>query len=168
MELEEIICPNCGTTIQSEELQRTLVCKTCKVNFRHKKFVGFLDLNNAMKDLNVLVNDYCVKRNIPLISASVIGYDGYTILFNNSKKNHLCLRCIFPNRNELDLPRCETVGVLGTAAGMVGMLTANKIVNFLISKKNNPNNLFITYFLGKNLNFKQIKIKTNPNCLNFK
>ena len=43
MELEEIICPNCGSVISAEDLQRILSCKICKVSFKHNKFVGFLE-----------------------------------------------------------------------------------------------------------------------------
>ena len=43
MGLEEIICPNCGSVLSAEDLQKTLICKICKVNFKHKKFVGFLE-----------------------------------------------------------------------------------------------------------------------------
>ena len=43
MALEEIICPNCGTVVLAEELQKRLICKICKVNFRNNKYVGFLE-----------------------------------------------------------------------------------------------------------------------------
>tara|TARA_B100000579_G_C22669952_1_gene775148 strand:+ start:118 stop:510 length:393 start_codon:yes stop_codon:yes gene_type:complete len=42
MENEELICPNCGTELPPPCL-KTLSCSTCKVNFRNKKFVGFLE-----------------------------------------------------------------------------------------------------------------------------
>ena len=42
METEELICPSCGTEL-SKACLASLRCKTCKVNFRHKKFVGFLE-----------------------------------------------------------------------------------------------------------------------------
>ena len=45
----------------------------------------------------ILVNKYCVKNSIPLLSCSVIGYDGQVILFKNQKKDHLCLNCIYLN-----------------------------------------------------------------------
>ena len=33
----------------------------------------------------LLINEYCVKNSIPLLSCSVIGYDGQVILFKNKK-----------------------------------------------------------------------------------
>ncbi len=113
-------------------------------------------------DTMLNINDYCVNKNIPLLTSSITGYDGNLILFENNKKKHLCLRCIFPNEEEVDLPRCETVGVLGTAAGIIGLLSAHKIINYLImDKKIKPE---IIYFDGKNIDIKRINIYKNPNC----
>ena len=80
----------------------------------------------------LLINDYCVKKSIPLINASVTGYDGNLTFFENKINNHLCLRCVFPNKKQVSLPRCETVGILGTSAGIIGLLSAHKIINYLI------------------------------------
>ena len=109
------------------------------------------------------INDHCVKKNIPLLTASVVGYDGNLMLFKNNKKNHLCLRCIFPNKKQVSLPRCETVGVLGTSAGIIGLLTAHKVINFLINKKSNKYES-IMYFEGKDFSFSKIKLSKNTNC----
>ena len=108
------------------------------------------------------INDYCVNKNIPLLNASVLGYDGNFAIFENSKKNHLCFRCIFPNEKKINIPRCETVGVLGTTAGIIGLLSAHKIINFLKLKKIKSNKM--TFFFGKNLTFKDITINSNPKC----
>jgi len=43
MEFEEIICPNCGSTISQESLAKSLKCITCKANFHQQKYVGFLE-----------------------------------------------------------------------------------------------------------------------------
>ena len=57
-----------------------------------------------------LINKYTAKNNLPLLSISVIGFDIQVILFENTTHHHLCLECIFPNLNEPELARCETVG----------------------------------------------------------
>ena len=110
------------------------------------------------------VNDHCVKNNIPLLSASVAGFDGNLVFFENIKEKHLCLRCVFPNKNDIDLPRCETIGILGTTAGIIGLLSAHKIVNFLTTKKNKKKISTITYFDGNKLDFTNININSNKNC----
>ena len=77
-----------------------------------------------------IINEFCVNQSIPLISTSVIGFDGQVILFKNTKKNHLCLNCIYPNKEEPNLPRCDSVGVIGTAAGITGLIAAQTTINF--------------------------------------
>ena len=109
-----------------------------------------------------LVNNYCQSNSIPLLSSSVVGFDIQIALFANNKKNHLCLECVFPNNNDMELARCETVGILGTAAGLAGLLSAQKTINFLMQF--NQNNNFLTLINCKSLSFNHIKIDKNPKC----
>ena len=119
-------------------------------------------------DSMLAINDHCVINNIPLLSASVIGYDGNFVLFKNKKNIHLCLRCIFPNSEDFNLPRCENVGILGTTAGIIGVVSAHKIIKYLTEKKTNGIKSVITYFDGQNIEFKDIEIYKNKNCINYK
>ena len=85
--------------------------------FKHLSGVSLvIDATDNWKSM-VLINEYCVKNSIPLLSCSVIGYDGQIILFKNKKRQHLCLNCIYLNQNEPNLPRCDTVGVLALLRG---------------------------------------------------
>ena len=56
-----------------------------------------IDTTDNWKSM-VLINEFCVKNFIPLLSCSVIGYDGQVILFNNKKEKHLCLNCIYKSK----------------------------------------------------------------------
>ena len=67
-----------------------------------------------------------------------------------------------PNNNDMELARCETVGILGTAAGLAGLLSAQKTINFLMQF--NQNNNFLTLINCKSLSFNHIKIDKNPKC----
>ncbi len=109
----------------------------------------------------ILINKYCVKNSIPLISSSAIGFDGQVMIFKNSKKKHLCLQCLFPNKKEPILSRCDTVGIAGTAAGMTGLATAQKAINFLISNKEDN---YITIINTKSLKITNLKLEKNKNC----
>ena len=120
-----------------------------------------IDASDNWKTMK-LVNKYCLTNNIPLLSASAIGFDVQIILFINSKNNHLCLECIYPNKNEPDIARCETVGILGTAAGIAGVLSAQKTINFLMKFYNNDN--FLTLIDCKSLSINHIKVQKNCNC----
>lgn len=109
-----------------------------------------------------LINEYASNNNIPLVSCSVVGFDIQLILFQNIKNKHLCLECIFPNKEEPSLARCNTVGILGTTAGLAGVLSAQKTINFLMNFP--ENNELLTLIDCKTLSINYIKVKKKSNC----
>jgi len=111
----------------------------------------------------VLINNYCVKNSIPLISSSVIGYEGQAILFKNKKNKHLCLNCIYPNLIEPDLPRCDTVGILGTAAGLIGLIVAQITINYFTRNHKNIDKLIMINSQSMAINL--INVKKNDKCI---
>lgn len=120
-----------------------------------------IDCSDNWKTMRLL-NTFAVKNNIPLLSASAVGFDIQIILFENKKNKHLCLECIFPNKKEPDLARCETVGILGTTAGLAGLLSAQRVINFFM--KFNNNNNFISLIDCKSLLINNIKISKKNTC----
>ena len=109
-----------------------------------------------------LINEYALINNIPLISSSVVGFDIQLILFTNSINKHLCLECIFPHKKEPNLSRCDTAGILGTAAGLAGILSAQKAINFLMNF--DDNNEVLTLMDCKILSINHIKINKKEDC----
>ena len=109
-----------------------------------------------------LINEYSLKNNIPLLSASATGFNIQIILFKNKKKKHLCLECIFPNKKEPELSRCDSVGILGTTAGLAGIVSAQKIINFIMNFDKNSN--LLTLIDCKDLSINHIKISKSNNC----
>ena len=91
-----------------------------------------------------------------------IGYDVQIGLFQNNKLKHSCLNCLFPNKQDVELPRCETVGISGIAAGIAGLMTAQRAVNCLLNHENNFDTL--TLFNVKNEVLQKIKVKENNQC----
>ena len=109
-----------------------------------------------------LINKYSVKNNIPLLSASAVGFDIQIILFKNKINTHFCLQCIFPNKNEPDLARCDTVGILGTTAGLAGIISAQKIINYFMDFNDSTN--ILTLIDSKTLSLNNIKSKYSDKC----
>ena len=144
---------------------RTISKKIDETNI--KKYLSnpsiVIDATDNWYSMNI-INKFCVKQSIPLVSASVIGFDGQVILFKNSKKNHLCLNCIFPNIDEPNLPRCDTVGVLGIAAGLTGLIAAQITINFFTKNNTKDNKLIIIN--SKSMKITHIKVKNNSSCIN--
>tara|TARA_B100001123_G_C15259729_1_gene1006114 strand:+ start:1086 stop:1826 length:741 start_codon:yes stop_codon:yes gene_type:complete len=121
-----------------------------------------IDTTDNWKSM-LLINKYCVKNSLPLLCCSVTGYDGQIILFKNEKNKHLCLNCVYPNQNEPNLPRCDTVGILGTTAGLTGLSAAQLTINFFI--KNHVNVEKLIMINAKSLKIDYIEIKKYSNCI---
>lgn len=77
-----------------------------------------------------LVNDYCHLNNIPVAYGAIYKYDGYVSFFENLDFSSIHLRDIFPVPND-ELPTCSEVGVLGTLAGLIGILQANEAIKYI-------------------------------------
>ena len=77
-----------------------------------------------------IINETCVTLKLPLTYAAAI-QDNVSFTFMTPDETP-CLRCIFP-KNTKDT-KAENVGVLGTTAGFVGVLSASQAINFLIGK----------------------------------
>jgi molybdopterin/thiamine biosynthesis adenylyltransferase len=76
-----------------------------------------------------LVNRYCVQRQIPFVFGGAIGLEGNVAVFKSPRTP--CLECVLPGLKDADLPTCETRGVLGATAGIVGSIQAMETVKLL-------------------------------------
>ncbi|MET3538010.1 HesA/MoeB/ThiF family protein [Chryseobacterium limigenitum] len=71
-----------------------------------------------------LVNDVCVKLGKPLVYGSILGFSGQVAIFNYQRSKNL--RDLFPEPPiDVDLPDCDSLGVLGALPGIVGSMMAN-------------------------------------------
>ena len=150
-----------------------LINTECKIHIIDEN-INSLNLN-SLKECSIIVdatddwfssrllNEYCLKNSINFLYSSALRHDLQIILFNNSNKNnHLCLNCIFPNKDDVDLPRCDVVGISGISAGLAGLIAAQKIINFYLNLKDETN--IMTISDGKKLSIDNIVIKSKHDC----
>jgi len=111
-----------------------------------------------------LLNDFCLKFKKTFVTGAISKFDGHIFTFNFKDKKIPCLRCFFQESNiSDDLLNCESEGILGTVAGIVGTIQANEILKKILNiGKGLDGYIFILDML--NLNFRKIKIKKRENC----
>jgi molybdopterin/thiamine biosynthesis adenylyltransferase len=76
-----------------------------------------------------LINRYCVETMTPFIFGGAIGVEGNVATFKSP--DTACLECVLPGLNDAELPTCETRGVLGATAGIVGAIQAMETIKVL-------------------------------------
>ena len=103
-----------------------------------------------------------IRSSTKYIFSSAINYNIQICLFKNNQ-NHICLNCLFPNEEDAELARCDTVGISSICAGMAGLITAQKTINTVLNTKNENNILTLVNTLD--LSVTNINIKNNSNCL---
>jgi len=112
-----------------------------------------------------LLNDFCLKLKKFLVTGAISKFDGHVFTFDFKNKKIPCLRCFFQkleiSDNVLD---CESEGILGTVAGIVGTIQANEILKKILNIGENLNGYILILDL-LNLNFRKVKIKKRKKCL---
>ena len=112
-----------------------------------------------------LLNDLCLKLKKVLITGAISKFDGHIFTFNFKDKKVPCLRCFFqePNISD-DLLNCESEGILGTVAGVVGTIQANEVLKKILNIGIGLDGYILILDLLY-LNFRKVKLKKRKNCL---
>jgi len=112
-----------------------------------------------------LINDFCLKFKKILVTGAISKFDGHIFTFNFKDKKIPCLRCFFQESNiSNDLLNCESEGILGTIAGIVGTIQANEVLKKILNIGIGLDGyIFILDLL--NLNFRKVKLKKRKSCI---
>ena len=116
--------------------------------------VSYKNIEHAIKNMNVvldgtdnmlvrfLINDACVKHNIPWIYGGAI--ETYGMTMNIIPHKTPCFRCLIQDLPEAgSLPTCDTVGVLNSIPGIIGSIQSTEPLKILLGEE--INNGILTY-----------------------
>ena len=112
-----------------------------------------------------LLNDFCLKFKKILITGAISKFDGHIFVFDFDNKKTPCLRCFFQeSKISDDLLNCESEGILGTVAGIVGTIQANEVLKKILNIGTGLNGyIFILDLLR--LRFRKVKLNKRKNCI---
>jgi sulfur-carrier protein adenylyltransferase/sulfurtransferase len=109
-----------------------------------------------------LLNDAAVRLRKPVVSASILAFDGQITTFVPYEGP--CYRCLYPVPPPPEMaPSCGAAGVLGVMAGVMGLLQANEVIK-LAAGLGEPliGRLLLYDSLGTR--FTELKVKRDPDC----
>jgi sulfur-carrier protein adenylyltransferase/sulfurtransferase len=109
-----------------------------------------------------LLNDATVRLRIPVVSASILGFDGQLSVFKPYEGP--CYRCLFREPPPAELaPSCGANGVLGVLPGTMGLLQATEVIKLIVGIGEPAIGRLLLYdALGATLT--EVKVHRDPDC----
>ncbi len=109
-----------------------------------------------------LLNDASVRLRKPVVSASILSFDGQISTFVPYEGP--CYRCLYPTPPPAELaPSCSANGVLGVMAGTMGTLQANEVLKLVLGIGDPLIGRLLLYeALGTR--FTELKVRRDPHC----
>jgi molybdopterin-synthase adenylyltransferase len=109
-----------------------------------------------------LINDACITENKPFSHGGVLEFEGQTITVMPHKT--ACYRCIFGDiPDEKSVRTASMVGILGTAAGILGTIQATEAIKY-VTKTGNLLTDKLLVFDVMTFDFRKIEISRNEDC----
>ncbi|MCX7624169.1 MAG: ThiF family adenylyltransferase [Thermomicrobium sp.] len=113
-------------------------------------------------ELRYLLNDAALELGTPWVYGGAVGTLGTTATILPGET--ACLRCLFPDPPPPGIaPTCDTAGVLGPAAALVGALQAAEVLKLLVGDRENLNRSLVTIDLWS-LELARIPAVRRPDC----
>jgi molybdopterin/thiamine biosynthesis adenylyltransferase/rhodanese-related sulfurtransferase len=109
-----------------------------------------------------LLNDATVRLGIPVVSASILGFDGQLSVFK--PHDGPCYRCLYPVPPPAELaPSCGANGVLGVLPGTMGLLQATEVIKLVIGI-GEPLVGRLLLYEALSATFTELKVRRDPEC----
>jgi molybdopterin/thiamine biosynthesis adenylyltransferase/rhodanese-related sulfurtransferase len=112
--------------------------------------------------IRYLLNDASVRLRKPVVSASILSFDGQISTFVPFEGP--CYRCLYPTPPPAELaPSCSANGVLGVMAGTMGTLQANEVLKLVLGI-GEPLVGRLVLYEALSTRFTELKVRRDPEC----
>ena len=152
----KLINPEIKIIIYKEKITKLNIVKI------FKNFNIIVDGSDNFKT-KFLLNEYSLKYKKILIVGAISKFDGHIFSFNFKKKTP-CLKCFYQTDISDEILDCESEGILGPVAGIVGNIQASEVLKNILKLNNNLDGEMLI-LNSLTLNFRKVKFKKNKNCI---
>lgn len=109
-----------------------------------------------------LLNRLCVQEKKPLVSGSVIRFEGQLSTFRSDKDDSPCYHCLYKESDELG-ETCSQNGVLAPVVGIIGSVQATEALKVLTDLGTDLSGRLVM-FDALTMEWRELKLKKDPNC----
>ena len=109
-----------------------------------------------------LVNDACWRAGKPLVSGAAIRWEGQVALFDPSRPESPCYRCLYPEGDDEAL-NCAENGVIAPLVGVVGAMQAMEAVKAITGVGDTLVG-HILYYDAKRADWRKFRLGKRPSC----
>jgi molybdopterin/thiamine biosynthesis adenylyltransferase/rhodanese-related sulfurtransferase len=111
-----------------------------------------------------LVNDACVRLEVPMVYGAVQGFDGQVGVFWPAHEGGSCYRCLFPEPPSAEFaPNCSEAGVLGVLPGVIGLLQATEAIKLILGIGESLSGTLLR-FDALGMRFDRLHLERDPDC----
>ena len=97
-----------------------------------------------------LLNKISIKYKKKLIVGAISKFEGHVFTFNFNLKKSSCLKCFYQSEPIDEILNCETEGIFGSTANIVGSIQSNEVLKAILNIGNNlKSNILILDLLEK-------------------
>ena len=142
----------------------------------YKKKINKDNIKNIIKNFDIIVdgsdnfqtkfllNKFSIKFKKKLVVGAISKFDGHIFSFDFKIKKIPCLKCFYQSDPSNEILNCESEGIMGPLAGIIGSIQSMQVLKLILNMKNDIfGKILIMDF--KSLNFKKIKFSKKINCI---
>ena len=146
-----------------------------KVKSFNKKITN-KNLKNILKNFDIIVdgsdnfktkfllNNFSIKYRKILIVGAINKFDGHVFTFDFKNKKTPCLKCFYQSEPSDEILNCQTDGIMGPVAGIIGNIQANEVLKKIL-KIGKDLNRYILIINLLTLNFKKVSFNKKKKCI---
>ena len=108
-----------------------------------------------------VVNKYCVEKQMPLVFGGAIGMEGNIATLKVPETP--CLECILPGLDDVNLPSCDTRGVLGATTGIIGGIQAMEAIKVVADIEPQSKGKLLVFDFAQS-EIRTITLRVRPDC----
>ena len=109
-----------------------------------------------------LINRACVSKEVALVSAAAIQFEGQISVFDLRKQDSPCYACLYAEAGE-ENTNCSDNGILAPVVGILGRMQSLEAIKVICSIGDTLHNLLLI-FDALSMQWRTMKLKKDPGC----